>query len=202
MKTIDAKGKSCPLPLIMTKKAINEMAQDETLKILIDNDISMKNVSRFLEDNGMKVTIEKKENAYHLFVNKTGNIPENKFIEDYCEIEQVPKTGYAMVFKQNKVGHGADDLGTILIKAFINTLPEIKNKPEWLIFLNTSIYLTTKDSPVLESLQKLEKSGIEILVCGTCLDYFGKKDELAVGIISNMYDIMECMSKADKVIHP
>jgi len=202
MKTIDARGKMCPTPLIMTKKAINEMAQDETLEILIDNEISMKNVSRFLEDNGLKVNTEKKENVYHLFVNKTGDIPESYPVEDYCTTEQAPKAGYVMVFKQNMVGHGANDLGTILMKAFINTLPEISVKPKWLVFLNTSIHLTTNDSPVLESLQKLEKMGIEILVCGTCLDYFGKKNEIAVGKISNMYDILECMTRADKVIHP
>ena len=202
MKTIDAKGKTCPLPLIMTKKAISEAAQDETLEILVDNEISMKNVSRFLEDNGMKINIETKGSVYHIYVNKTGIIPESSNVEDYCEIGEATKTGYAMVFKQNKVGHGAEDLGAILMSAFINTLPEIALKPRWLIFLNTSIYLTLKDSAVLESLHKLEKMGIEILVCGTCLNFFGKKDELAVGKISNMYDILDCMSRAGKVIHP
>lgn len=202
MKTIDARGKTCPLPLILTKKAITEAAPEETLEILVDNEISMKNVSRFLEDNGMKTNIESKGSVYHIYVNKTGDIPESSHVEDYCETGLTPQTGYAMVFKQNKVGHGADDLGAILMSAFINTLPEIALKPNWLIFLNTSIHLTLKDSSVLESLQKLEKKGVEILVCGTCLNYFGKKDELAVGKISNMYDILDCMSRAGKVIHP
>ncbi|OPZ96477.1 MAG: DsrE/DsrF-like family protein [Bacteroidetes bacterium ADurb.Bin408] len=107
-----------------------------------------------------------------------------------------------MVFKQNKMGHGADDLGTILMKAFVNTLPELNYKPKTLIFLNTGIYLALNDSPVIEALKNAEKQGVNILVCGTCLNYFGKKDDLGVGIVSNMYDIMECMSKADKVIHP
>jgi len=202
MKTIDTRGQSCPVPLIMTKKAINELNTDDALQIIIDNDTSMKNVSRFLEDNGMYVNSEKKDGLYYLLVNSTGKIPENVAVESYCKVEQPENQHYAMVFKQNMVGHGADDLGAILMKAFINTLPEITYKPQWLIFLNTSIHLTTKDSPVLESLEKLENLGIEILVCGTCLDYFGKKEEIAVGKISNMYDILECMSKASKVIHP
>jgi len=202
MKTIDARGKLCPTPLIMTKKAINDMENDETLLILIDNDTSVKNVRRFLEDNGLQVKVEQIAAVYHLTVNKTGAIPEHISAESYCSVEKTSANGYVMVFKQNKMGHGADELGSILMKAFVNTLPEISNKPKTLIFLNTAIHLTLKDSPVLEALKKVEKDGIEILVCGTCLDFFGKKEALAVGIVSNMYDIMECMSKSDKVIHP
>ncbi|MDD3877191.1 MAG: sulfurtransferase-like selenium metabolism protein YedF [Bacteroidales bacterium] len=202
MKTIDAKGQLCPVPLIMTKKAINALKGDEALEILIDNETSLKNVKRFLEDNGMNPTVKQTGNVYHLFVGKSATIPEHVSAEAWCSTEKPISEGYAMVFKQDKVGHGADDLGSILIKALINTLPEIDKKPRWMIFLNTSIKLTIKNSPVLESLKKLEADGVEILVCGTCLDYFGKKEELAVGHISNMYVILDSMNRADKVIHP
>jgi selenium metabolism protein YedF len=88
------------------------------------------------------------------------------------------------------------------MQLFINTLPDIDHKPGTMVFLNSSIFLTLKDSPVLESLKKLENSGVKILVCGTCLDFFGKQEELAVGIVSNMYTIMDLMSKASKVLYP
>ncbi len=100
------------------------------------------------------------------------------------------------------MGDGAEELGTILIKAFINTLPEMDLKPKKLIFLNSGIYLAVKDSPVLDTLKKLEQSGIEIISCGTCLDYYKKKEELGVGSVSNMYVILESLSKASKVIYP
>jgi selenium metabolism protein YedF len=93
-------------------------------------------------------------------------------------------------------------LGTILIKAFINTLPETTATPKTIIFLNSGIFLALKDSPVLDSLIKLEQSGVEILTCGTCLDYYKKKEELGVGNISNMYDILERLSQAGNVIYP
>lgn len=202
MKIIDARGKNCPLPLVMTKKALLESREDETILIIIDNDISLKNVSRFLKDQDMQIQVEKKEDAYHLMVTKTGTIPENIDAEAYCYPEGTENKNYVMVFKQDKVGHGAGELGDILIKGFVNTLPEITHKPGFLVFLNTGIHLTTKDSDVLEALQLLEKKGVKILVCGTCLDYFNKKDDIAVGEISNMYDILECITQAAKVIHP
>jgi len=202
MKTIDAKGKLCPTPLIMTKKALGEMAGDESLEVLIDNETSMKNVTRFLEDNGLKVQTEKRENVFHLFVNKTGEIPESTKVEDYCEVD-LPKTSNVVIaIQRNRLGDGAEELGTLLIKAFINTLPEVTVKPKTLVFLNSGIFLAVSDSPVLDSLRTLENNGTEILVCGTCLDYYQKKAELAVGRISNMYDILERLSQASHVIYP
>jgi selenium metabolism protein YedF len=120
--------------------------------------------------------------------------------EEYCEIN-TPKTGnYVMTIKRNRMGDGAEELGEILIKAAINTIPEMDVKPGKMIFLNSGIFMTLHESPVIESLKKIEQSGVEILVCGTCLDYYQKKNELGVGRISNMYDILESMSSADKVI--
>jgi len=89
-----------------------------------------------------------------------------------------------------------------LIKAFVNTLPEITLKPKTIVFLNSGIFLALKDSPVIDSLIKLEHLGVEILVCGTCLDYYQKKDDLGVGIVSNMYDILERFSKTGNVVYP
>ncbi|MDX9696643.1 MAG: sulfurtransferase-like selenium metabolism protein YedF [Bacteroidales bacterium] len=202
MKTIDAKGKLCPMPLIMTKKALGELTENESLEVIMDNETSVKNVTRYLEELGMKPTIEKKGSNFHVFVNKTGEVSENVKVEDFCTIDNDKLSDYIISFQKNKLGEGSDELGTILAKAFINTLPEIDVKPKKLIFLNSGIYLALKDSPVIDTLKKLEEMGIEILVCGTCLDYFKKKEELGVGIVSNMYVILESLSKASKVIYP
>jgi selenium metabolism protein YedF len=202
MKTIDAKGKLCPMPLIMTKKALVELTENESLEVIMDNETSVKNVTRYLKELGMKPIIEKKDSIFHVFVNKTGEVSENVKVEDFCTIDNDKLSDYIISFQKNKLGEGSDELGTILAKAFINTLPEIDVKPKKLIFLNSGIYLTLKDSPVIDTLKKLEEMGIEILVCGTCLDYFKKKEELGVGIVSNMYVILESLSKASKVIYP
>lgn len=202
MRTIDAQGKACPIPLIMTRKALDEISDDETLVILIDNDLSVKNVTRFLDEHQMKVAIEKAGNTYRLTVNKTGVIPESVKEQEYCTIESSERYSYAIAFQSNAMGRGNDDLGQLLMKGFINTLPEIEHKPTSLLFLNAGIFLTLKDSPVIESLGRLESEGTRILVCGTCLDFYGKKTEIGVGIISNMYDILDTMSKSAKVLYP
>jgi selenium metabolism protein YedF len=186
----------------MTKKALGEIKENESLLILIDNETSVRNVTRFVEENGMKVNTVKKGNVFELTINKTGSIPESARAEDYCSVENAGITNYVVAIQRNRLGDGAEELGTILIKGFVNTLPEVSQKPKTIVFLNSGIFLALKDSPVIESLKKLENMGVEILVCGTCLDYYKKKEELGVGKISNMYDILERLSGAGKVIYP
>lgn len=202
MKIVDAKGKLCPVPLIMTKKALNEISEDDGLEVLIDNETSMKNVTRFLEDNRMKVHSQLKEGVFHLFVNKTGTIPENLKVEEYCQVEPPAKSNVVVAIQRNRLGDGAEELGNILIKAFVNTLPEVSTKPKTIVFLNSGIYLALKDSVVIDSLKKLEADEVEIMVCGTCLDYYQQKQNLGVGKVSNMYDILERLTNASHVIYP
>jgi len=73
-------------------------------------------------------------------------------------------------------------------------------RPDTMIFFNTGVKLTVEGSDVLDDLQSLEKKEIEILVCGTCLDYFKLKDKIAVGHISNMYTITEIMLSASRLV--
>lgn len=202
MKIVDARGKICPMPLIMTKKALNSLKADELLEIHIDNETSVSNVKRFLDDHNIKVSIEKHEKDYKMLVTKTGNIPEQTKAEDYCELPKAGKNGYIIAFQKDMLGQGPEELGKLLIKGFINTLPELEQMPETLVFMNSGIFLALKDSPVNESLKKMEAAGVSILVCGTCLDYFDKKQELGAGVISNMYDILDKLSAASKVLYP
>lgn len=202
MKTVDAKGLKCPMPLILTKRALLEIDRDETLEILIDNETSVKNVSRFLTEHQMRVSTENQGGIYRLTVSKTGIITEQARAEDYCGLPQQEPGDYLVCFQKNIVGESSDELGTRLIQLFINTLPDIDHKPRMMVFLNSCIFLTLRDSPVLEPLLRLEREGVRILVCGTCLDFFQKKEELAAGIVSNMYEILDQMSKAPKVLYP
>ena len=202
MKVVDARGELCPKPLIMTKKALVEIDENDSLEILIDNETSMKNVSRFLTDNGMEIKQELRGNVFHLFVGKTGEIPENAPVEEYCEVSFPSNKILVIAFQKELLGEGAEELGRILMKAFVNTLPEATKQPQSIVFLNSGIFLALKDSQVLDTLIKLEKNGVEILVCGTCLDYYKKKQELGVGKVSNMYDILERLTSASSVVYP
>ncbi|HBX52060.1 MAG: hypothetical protein A2275_14970 [Bacteroidetes bacterium RIFOXYA12_FULL_35_11] len=200
MKTVDARGKLCPVPLIMTKKALAELAENESLQILLNNETSFQNVVRLLKEHKIEFATEKQDDIFTIFVRKAGIIPEETNVEDFCSIDSTKLSDYVLTVKRNRMGDGAEELGEILIKACINTLPDIDLKPKKIIFLNSGIFLALKDSPVIESLRKIENMGVTILVCGTCLDYYNKKGELGVGIVSNMYDILDSMTKASKVI--
>ena len=105
-----------------------------------------------------------------------------------------------MVFPSDKMGQGDDELGTVLIKGFFHALGEVSPKPDTLIFFNAGVKLTVQGSDVLEDLHSLEEKGLTILVCGTCLDFYGLKEEIRAGTVSNMYDIAETMLSAGKVI--
>jgi selenium metabolism protein YedF len=200
MKTVDTRGKTCPIPLIMTKKAITESADKQLITIISDNETSFNNICRFLTDHNAVFSVAKGGNEFKIKINDASEINQNSPAEDYCEIPAKSGSGYIITVKRNRMGDGAEELGEILLKACINTIPELDNKPEKIIFFNSGIFMCLDDSQVIETLQKLESSGIKLLVCGTCLDFYDAKSKLAVGQISNMYDILDSMSKAEKVV--
>jgi selenium metabolism protein YedF len=117
-------------------------------------------------------------------------------------ISQTAAHPYIVAFQRDHLGDGPEDLGKILIKAFINTLPETAIAPTALVFQNSGVLLACEGSPVLEALKKLEARGIPLLSCGTCLDYYQKKEALMAGKVSNMYEIVETLSKAGHVLYP
>jgi selenium metabolism protein YedF len=100
------------------------------------------------------------------------------------------KANVLMVSNQ-VLGHGDNELGNILVKSFFHVLTENKDLPAKIIFINSGVKLVVENSPVLEDLKALANNGVKILACGTCLGHFELKDEIAVGKISNMYEIVE-----------
>jgi len=200
--TVDARGEVCPKPLILTRKQLKETSMGESFVVLIDNDTSKENVERFLSDNRIEFQTSRTENAYSILVSRTQADLSHPEAEDYCQPAAAPRARHAYCFTSDQMGTGPADLGRILIQACINTIKEVEPPPAALVFYNSGVTLTTDDSPVLTALQDLEKSGIAILVCGTCANYFQIKDRIRVGIISNMYAILETLSRSGHVLYP
>jgi len=199
MKIVDATGLLCPQPLIMLKQALLEMNVGEEAEILTDNDTSFKNLTTFLDDQDAAWEHKKEGATYTIYTRKPAKDFENVDAAAYCS---TGSTDYVICIKSERMGEGEAELGTILIKAFINSLKEQDKLPTHLVFYNSGVKLTTKDSPVLEALSDLEDKGIRIMVCGTCIDYYGLKDKLGVGMISNMYSITETLANAGHVVVP
>ena len=100
------------------------------------------------------------------------------------------------------MGQGSDELGTMLMKSFLFALTQLPEPPATVLFYNGGAHLTTEGSPCLEDLKTLEAQGTEILTCGTCLNYYGLTEKLAVGGVTNMYTIVEKLAGAGRVIRP
>ncbi len=201
MNILDVQGKRCPMPLIETKKALKELHENDSLKILIDNSVSARNVAHFLKDN--HVTFSEKQNGAitEIMVNHQPLNLEKTDETAYCSTEPKEQDKYIVLMAKDRIGEGSDELGEALAGAMINTLKSMDPLPAKIIFMNSGINLVVTGSRVLKDLSELAEKGVELIVCGTCLDYFGKTEELKVGRVSNMLEILESMRAAQKVIN-
>ncbi len=203
--TVDAKGLSCPQPVILTKKAL-EANSDVT--VLVDNETARENVKRLATSAGCSIeAVEETGGIFKIHILKGPGASMDKAIpvENLpCDIKGKPAVNGPNVFviASDTMGKGNDELGTVLMKAFIHTIQDLDDGPDVLIFYNTGVRLAVRGSVVLDDLKALEGKGVKILVCGTCLNFFDLTKEVAAGIVSNMYDIAGAMSMAGRIVQP
>ena len=177
MEILDARGLECPLPVVKTKELLKEI---DKVKVLVDNEIAIENLTKFA---GVR---------HYQIVAKEGIDEELDFNE---------KSGDVVVISSKTMGSN-EELGAVLMKSFIFALTKQDQLPKEMIFYNEGIFLTTNEGDILNDLKYLESQGVDIVSCGTCLDFFNRKELLQVGTVTNMYDIVERMEKAEKVIKP
>lgn len=189
MKEIDARGLACPQPVILAKKAIEEGLQE--FAVLVDSDSAKENVSRLAQKMGFEIET-REENGHHRLL-------ATKVSATTRDIDK--KTNRSVIFVgSDKIGRGNDELGEVLARSFFNSLPDAEVLPARIVFMNEGVKLACAGSQIIESLHKVERLGIEILVCGTCLDFFGLKEELKAGRISNMLEIQQSFIESSNVI--
>lgn len=206
-KTVDAKGMACPLPVVNAKKAAEEMQTGDVLTVLADNEIAVQNLQKFANYKGYQVYSEKLgENEYAVKMQITdGKMQQVQESEESEEISCSPDTkkkGLVVVLSANTMGVGEEKLGKALMKAFVFALTRQDVLPETILCYNSGAYLTSEGADTLEDLKSLEAEGVNIMTCGTCLDFYGIKEKLAVGSVTNMYEIVETMENAGKLIRP
>lgn len=201
MKIVNARGLVCPQPVVLAKQAIES---HEQVMVIVDNDTAMENVQRLGTKLGCDVKTEKKDDGTYKIqlTRKTGAVLAKEEFVPSCSATPAASGPFVIVISEDKMGRGNDELGSVLIRAFLHTICLEKAKPDVMIFYNTGVKLTAQGSEVLDDLKELAATGVEILVCGTCLNYFEIKDQLGVGVVSNMYDIAGTMSRAGRIISP
>lgn len=202
IKEVDARGRPCPQPVLMTKRAIEQGAL--TIQVLVDNEGAVQNVTRFAEKEGYSVAVERQGPDFRLTLTKTS---ESAVAEAPSPAEIVCETGFwkinrgqVMCVKSDTVGRGSEELGSILIKALLSTLSESQELPEKIVFLNSGVRLVCEGSDVIESLKSLESKGVEVLACGTCLNYFELTEKVRVGRVSNAFEILNSLLQAQRIV--
>ncbi len=200
---VDAMGKQCPIPVVMTKKVIDGAGVGDEITVFVDNETAVNNLSRLANKTGCSFVSQKlDEKKYQVKLvvqteQKGEPVEEEEFV---CETTNKKVT--VAVISSNVMGNGDDDLGEILIKGFLYALSQLETHPDTILFYNGGAKLTTEGSPSLEDLKNMEEEGVEILTCGTCLKHYGLMDKLKVGKVTDMYTIAERMMGADKIIRP
>lgn len=199
---VNAVGDQCPIPVVKATKALKAMKEAGILEIYVDNEIAVQNLTKLANSKNLKTSAEKKNDALFVVKMETdGAVSAEVTIAEDCPT-CIPdrRRNTVVAIASARMGHGNEELGTVLMKGFIYALSQLDELPKTILFYNGGATITTEDSPSLEDLKMMEAQGVEILTCGTCLDYYGLKDKLAVGSVTNMYTIVEKLNNADKII--
>ncbi|MBE6052764.1 MAG: sulfurtransferase-like selenium metabolism protein YedF [Clostridium sartagoforme] len=200
MNIIDCKGLACPMPVIKTKKYFDLEDSKEAL-VIVDNEVAKNNVLRLAKGINLNSSYIEEEGLYKIQLSReeitVGKVSEEA--EKSVENTYVPLAPTILV-STNLLGNGDDRLGETLMKVYINTLAEAEILPENLMFINGGVKLTCSGSDVLDSLNVMKEKGVNIISCGACLDFYNLKEELKVGEIGNMYQIIDLMNKSGNTI--
>jgi len=204
---VDALGEQCPIPVVKATKALGEMQEPGVLEVHVDNEIAVQNVMRLAMGKGLAASSEKLDDKHFVITMEVSALPEAKAAVPQKE-ESEPvclpdiRSNTMVVIDTAAMGRGDDELGRTLMKGFIYALSQLEELPKTIIFYNGGAHIPIEGSVSLEDLKSMEAQGVEILTCGTCLNYYGLTERLAVGQVANMYTIVEKLSAADKVIKP
>lgn len=189
MIKVDAIGQVCPVPIIMTKNALKDIEEGQ-VEVSVDNRISLENLQKMSKEMGYDYTVEESGDIFKIIINKMRESVEVR----ECEENTI------VVIDSLHMGKGDIELGRILMKGFIYTLSEMEELPKTILFYNEGVKLAIEGAESLQDLKSLEERGVEILSCGTCLNFYGIAEKLRVGSVTNMYTILERQMKATRVI--
>jgi selenium metabolism protein YedF len=201
MKNLDCRGLPCPGPVIQVKKTLAETPPGASFSIDLDSEASRDNVLRFAESRGAGVTVQEgAEGDFRLVI--TASPDAETHLRRGYGAAGTGKRPPVVFIAGDTVGSGDDKLGRILMEGFINTLPEQDRIPDSILLMNAGVKLAVQGSAVSSALKILTDRGCEVLVCGTCLEFFSLTDKLSVGTVSNMFDIQMILLEASSVISP
>ena len=196
---IDARGLKCPKPVVLTLEALPKLKDGESLDILVDDNVAVGNLKRLAASKKLDFHAEQSgtDTAITLTLredSETGSAAAEKEAEAFCDVPAAAPAPTVIAVDTDSMGRGSDELGHILMKGFIYALAHQEKVPDTMLFYNGGAHLTCEGSESLDDIKELAARGTKILTCGTCLDFYGIKDKLAVGEVTNLYAIAEIVS--------
>ncbi len=183
-KTVDARGLSCPRPVMLTKKALDE-TDKAGLLVLVDNASAAENLRALGVSMNREVQINELPGGEFEVSFSTGREDENT--------GQPENEAYIVVLEGEEMGKGDPAFGKKLMEGYLYALTDQERLPKYVLCYNMGIMLTTVNPKAISDLKTLENKGVQVLSCGLCLDFYGKKEQLQVGQVTNMYRICELM---------
>jgi selenium metabolism protein YedF len=191
MKIVDARGETCPVPVIMLKKALKDTS-GENIKEIVDNELAKENIEKMLKELGLEFASYPDGKDFVVEVNLVES--------DNAVVSEAKKLDDIIVLSSEEMGRGSGELGKILMKNFLYALTESDDLPVTILLYNSGVKLASENNETIEDLRKLENRGVNIMVCGLCLNYFGLQEKLQVGSVTNMYSILQTKLSAKKLI--
>ena len=205
MIKVNAMGEACPIPVVKTLNAIKALTGPDVIETSVDNATAVQNLIRMADKKGCPVSSEKISDTAYKVTITVGEAALSAPVETenvVCELPKNARKNTVVVISSKAMGHGGDELGTALMKGFIYALSQQETLPTTILFYNGGATIPVEGSVSLEDLKNLEAQGVEILTCGTCLNFYGLTEKLAVGEVTNMYTIVEKMTGADLIVKP
>ena len=199
---VDARGEQCPIPVVRATKAIAALAEPGLVEVHVDNEIAVQNLLRMASGKAYAAKSEQVGAKHYLVTIDADHLTASGATEPEAVCIPDLRGDTVVAVGTSVMGAGNDELGATLMKGFLYALSQQEALPRTILFYNGGAKLTTEGSASLEDLKTMESQGVEIMTCGTCLDYYGLKDKLQVGSVTNMYVIVEKLTKAAKVVKP
>ncbi|MEK7704872.1 MAG: sulfurtransferase-like selenium metabolism protein YedF [Myxococcota bacterium] len=186
-QTLDARGLACPQPVVLTRKAT---ATADHVTVIVDNAVAVENVTRFARSQHFAVHVSEQHDGVYLDLRRDGAL-----------VASPSPVGTTVLFvTSDRLGDGPAELGERLLAVLVSTLLDTTPRPTSIIFMNSGVKLAVRGSRALDDLVALANEGVDVLACGTCLDYYELTQDLAVGRVSNMYDIATMLLTAGRLV--
>lgn len=204
MQIIDTTGQQCPAPLIATKRALKDANTGDSFQIITDNPTAFNNIARFLKDNNTRFSSEESNGIWKLTITKTNSEIVAANPEPYStdEVPHFSRGDFLIAFSSDKMGDGDEELGHLLMNNFIMAIKDLDVLPRKMVFYNKGVTLGAVGSPVADQLKEIEKMGVTLLFCATCVDFYSLNEKIKIGTLSNMFEIAQVMSSATNIIKP